>query len=310
MWFVGSRDTHVFFCIFLSSFLDAEKTHRARLPSLSQDKQDALVETEARLTWLFTEEIMHGLLRSGPITQSVIRYIEAQLKKKNPFVDFPTTMFIPLAFVKNQRESRRMFFEQLEKHDKTPYRLVRVGDCFYASDNGSNSFALPLGRVAEQEASQGKDDDDDEEEEEMSLFDGEGLNITTDRRKQTRRHYRKSSSDSDGDTVHGKEQDEEEEQQSDEFCQGLGISILEPETPDEDDSHTTTKPEPARPPQLYWLLLIPQAQHVQIYFYSKMQQAVNRSEIIRVTKSMVNEVMERTNKMVLLQYLHETRRCR
>ncbi|GAN01005.1 hypothetical protein MAM1_0004d00434 [Mucor ambiguus] len=278
-----------------ASFLDAEKTHRARLPSLSQDKQDALVETEARLTWLFTEEIMHGLLRSGPITQNVIRYIEAQLKKKNPFVDFPTTMFIPLAFVKNQRDSRRMFFEQLEKHDKTPYRLVRVGDCFYASDNGSNSFALPSDLLAEQEADkQGRGEMD----ETMSLFDGEGLNITTDRHKKT-------SSDSDSGTVHGKEEDEE--QQSDEFCHGLGISILEPETPDEDDSHTV-KPEPVRP-QLYWLLLIPQAQNVQIYFYSKMQQAVNRSEIIRVTKSMVNEVMERTNKMSLLQYLHETRRC-
>lgn len=281
------------------SFLDAEKTHRARLPSLSQDKQDALVETEARLTWLFTEEIMHGLLRSGPITQNVIRYIEAQLKKKNPFVDFPTTMFIPLAFVKNQRDSRRMFFEQLEKHDKTPYRLVRVGDCFYASDNGSNSFALPSDLLVGQDADQ---DDEDEMDETISLFDGEGLNITTDRRKKA---SSKTSSDSDSGTVHGQE---DEEQQSDEFCQGLGISILEPETPDEDDSHTV-KSEPVRP-QLYWLLLIPQAQNVQIYFYSKMQQAVNRSEIIRVTKSMVNEVMERTNKMSLLQYLHETRRCR
>lgn len=276
--------------------MDAEKTHRARLPSLSQDKQDALVETEARLTWLFTEEIMHGLLRSGPITQNVIRYIEAQLKKKNPFVDFPTTMFIPLAFVKNQRDSRRMFFEQLEKHDKTPYRLVRVGDCFYASDNGSNSFALPSDLLA---------DATDDKEDNVSLFDGEGLNITTDKRKKSNN---KISSDSDNGSVHGEDEEEEEEQQSDEFCQGLGISILEPETPDEDDSHTV-KPEPVRP-QLYWLLLIPQAQNVQIYFYSKMQQAVNRSEIIRVTKSMVNEVMERTNKMSLLQYLHETRRCR
>ncbi|KAG1062214.1 hypothetical protein G6F42_027476 [Rhizopus arrhizus] len=107
---------------------------------------------------------MHGLLRSGPITQNVIRYIEAQLKKKNPFVDFPTTMFIPLAFVKNQRDSRRMFFEQLEKHDKTPYRLVRVGDCFYASDNGSNSFALPSDLLAEAA---------DDKEDNVSLFDGE-----------------------------------------------------------------------------------------------------------------------------------------
>lgn len=234
-----------------------------------------MVETEARLTWLFTEEIMHGLLRSGPITQNVIRYIEAQLKKKNPFVDFPTTMFIPLAFVKNQKESRRMFFEELEKHTNGPYRLIRVGDCFYASDNGTNA------NIAPQQDVLGDDED--------SLFDGEGLNITTDnpRRK-----------------IGGGEQG------SDEFCEGLGISILEPETPEEDEAEVEViKEEPLRP-QLYWLLLIPQAQNVQIYFYSKMQQSVNRSEIIRVTKSMVNEVMEKTNKMSLLKHLHDTRRCR
>lgn len=259
--------------------MDADKTHRARLSSLSQDKQDALVETEARLTWLFTEEIMHGLLRSGPITQNVIRYIEDQLKKKNPFVDFPTTMFIPMAFVKNQKESRRMFFEELEKQNNSPYRLVRVGDCFYASDNGANSNLVSHRDLLEE-----ADDDDG------SLFDGEGLNITTDS------SLKKKSVNS-------------EEQGSDEFCEGLGISILEPETPDEEELDGNNKEEPVRP-QLYWLLLIPQVQNVQIYFYSKMQQSVNRSEIIRVTKAMVNEVMERTNKLSLLQYLHDTRRCR
>ncbi|EIE85658.1 hypothetical protein RO3G_10368 [Rhizopus delemar RA 99-880] len=225
-----------------ASFLDVDKAHRARLPSLSQDKQDALVETEARLTWLFTEEIMHGLLRSGPVTQNVIRYIEAQLKKKNPFVDFPTTMFIPLAFVKNRRDSRRMFFEELEKHNNTPYRLLRVGDCFYASDNGHLSSQL------------------DEAKDGESVFDGDGLNITAN----------------------------DEEESNDEYCQGLGISILEPETPEgekEEETEAVVKQEPIHP-QLYWLLLIPQAESVQIYFYSKMQQSVNRSEIIRVTKSM------------------------
>lgn len=234
------------------------------------------METEARLTWLFTEEIMHGLLRSGPITQSVIRYIEAQLKKKNPFVDFPTTMFIPLSFVKNQKESRRMFFQELEKHNSTPYRLVRVGDCFYASDNSKMTTFESEHEVLD---------------EEKSDFDGSGLNITTEPQA-----TKKEGCD---ETVNT--------QGSDEFCQGLGISILEPETIDDDTG--TIKQEPIRP-QLYWLLLIPQAQSVQIYFYSKMQQSVNRSEIIRVTKSMVNEVMERTNKMSLLQYLHEERRCR
>ncbi|RCI07190.1 hypothetical protein CU098_010732 [Rhizopus stolonifer] len=266
-----------------SSFLDVDKTYRDRLLSLSQDKQDALVETEARLTWLFTEEIMHGLLRSGPITQSVIRYIEAQLKKKNPFVDFPTTMLIPLTFVKNQKESRRLFFEELEKHDSTSYRLIRVGDCFYASDNGVSNTIL---------SHQGDDNklEDNDTNYGISLFDGEGLNITTEP-SIDRTHI------------------SDEEQDSDEFCQGLGISILEPEISEEEEIDKNQEDEGTAKTQLYWLLLIPQAQNVQVYFYSKMQQFVNRSEIIRVTKSMVNEVMEKTNKLSLLQSLNNTRLC-
>ncbi|KAI8997741.1 hypothetical protein BDB01DRAFT_902076 [Pilobolus umbonatus] len=260
------------------SFLDTEKSHRVRLPSLSQDKQDALVETEARLTWLFTEEIMHGLLRSGPITENEIRYIEAQLKKKNHFVDFPTTAFIPLTFVKNQKESRRTFFEELEKVNNTPYRLIRVGDCFYASDNGTSTTTnyIHKNKLTDSET-------------ELS-YDVLGLNITTEEKK-------------------GSQSTTPGEQGSDELCQGLGISILEPDIADDESMLTISKVQEPTHPQLYWLLLIPQAFTVQIYFYSKMQQFVNRTEIIRVTKTMVNEVMERTNKLSLLQHLHDTRIC-
>lgn len=257
----------------IRSFLDDDKAHRARLPSLGQDKQDALVETEARLTWLFTEEIMHGLLRSGPITENAIRYIEAQLKKKNPFVDFPTTMFIPLAFVKNQKESRRIFFEEIEKQNNTPYRLIRVGDCFYASDNESEPMHISLRHNMDEEG---------------YMFDGYGLNITT--------------------SIRRERQSDDDDRSNDEYCEGLGISILEPEI-SEENTRQIVKQEPVHP-QLYWLLLIPQAHSVQIYFYSKVQQSVNRSDIIRITKSMVNEVMERTNRLILLQHLHDSRICR
>lgn len=239
---------------------------------------------------------MHGLLRSSPITQNVIRYIEAQLKKKNPFVDFPTTTFIPLAFVKNQKDSRRMFFEELEKHNSTLYRLIRVGDCFYASDNSTSSSFVQI---------QPDDTLNEDVENGSSIFDGEGLNITTHHQDDNKRIIL-----GDDDSESDASEDSEEEGSNDEFCQGLGISILETETPDEEDGAATVRhQEPVRP-QLYWLLLIPQAHSVQIYFYSKMQQSVNRSEIIRETKSMVNDVMERTNKMSLLQYLNDTRRCR
>ncbi|KAI8369527.1 uncharacterized protein BYT42DRAFT_538912 [Radiomyces spectabilis] len=260
-------------------FLDTEKTYRPNLSSLTRDKQDALIETEARLIWLFTEEIMHGLLRSGPITQSVVRYIEAQLMKKNPFVDFPTTMFIPLVFVKNQQLSRQIFFEELEKVRNMPYRLMRVGDCFYASDHDA-LHTEPLPSTMELEPHY-----DDELD---------GLNISME-----------SSGKADNNSSQGGS--------SDEFCQGLGISILEPETVlDEEasrDADGDRETADVMRQQLYWLLLIPQRENVQIYFYSKMQQSVNRSEIIRVTKAMVNDVIRRTNKLVLLQELHETRIC-
>ncbi|KAL0090268.1 hypothetical protein J3Q64DRAFT_1808741 [Phycomyces blakesleeanus] len=255
-------------------FLERGTSHRASLSSLTRDKQDALVETEARLNWLFTEEIMHGLLRSGPITQSVIRYIEAQLMKKNPFVDFPTTMFMPLVFAKNQTSSRQVFFEELEKNRSTPYRLIRVGDCFYASDNGALNLDLLSGndRFSHDGSETYRDD---------------GLNLSIDQ----------------------KNHPENDQAGNDEFCQGLGISIFEPETPEEDEIIETSTIADPMSQQLYWLLLIPQVQSVQIYFYSKLKQSVNRSEIIRVTKAMVNEVLERTNKIVLLQNMHDTRVC-
>lgn len=213
---------------------------------------------------------MHGLLRAGPITQSVVSYIEAQLMKKNPFVDFPATMYMPLVFVKNQSLSRQVFFEELQKNRSTPYRLVRVGDSFYASDNSTSSFKDHFSRVNDHASS----------DEQHSRTNGQKKHIDS------------------------------EQGTGDEFCQGLGISIFEPEIPDETETASVGDTIDSMQQQLYWLLLIPQMQSVQIYFYSKLQQSVNRSEIIRVTKAMVNEVMERTNKLVLLQRMHDTRICR
>ncbi|KAI8327471.1 hypothetical protein EDC96DRAFT_531823, partial [Choanephora cucurbitarum] len=267
-----------------TTFLDIDKSHRAKLSSLSQDKQDALVETEARLNWLFAEEIMHGLLRSGPITQNVVRYVETQLRKKNPFVDFPTNTSIPLAFVKNQKESRRMFLEELEKFSNTHYRLIRTGNCFYAHDNGTL-------KNLEYHSNNDLLSNDDTKSDCNSLFDGEGLNITT-----------KPDADEALTKLY-----ESEEQEDDEFCQGLGISILESELSGDINNHD--EKEGVNESQLYWLLLIPQAQNVQMYFYSKMQQFVDRSEIIRITKSMVNDVINKTNKLSLLQSLNDTRLC-
>ncbi|CAO3632420.1 unnamed protein product [Cunninghamella echinulata] len=290
----GCPTTNVSIYHQLNSFLKNEKLYHSELSSLNQDKQDALLETESRLTWLFTEEIMHGLLRSGPITASVIKYVESHLMKKNPFVDFPTTMFMPLVFVKNQQQSRETFLAELEKARNTPYKLIRVEDSFYACDDSS------LASVDMTNKSSGYDEEE---------YDIEGLNISID-------------------PMFTKIAPQKQKNSDDDYCQGLGISIMNNENDEdedvENDEETNSEDktdmdehhiinevrnEDLIQEQLYWLLLIPQKQSVQIYFYSKLQQSVNRSEIIRMTKAMVNEVMERTNKLVLLQSLHDTRIC-
>lgn len=222
---------------------------------------------------------MHGLLRAGPVSEPVVRYIESQLMKKNPFVDFPTTITIPLSFVKNQNQSRRVFLEQLEHNTTSLYRLVRVGNCFYASDNGFFS--------ANYDAVTGDDP--------PGVIDSydEGLGIST---------------------YNPDENIQKEEEATaaghDEFCEGLGISIFEPAFGDDDTVEEEDPEEQSTSQQLYWLLIIPQAHTVQVYFYSKMPQSVNRTEIIRVTKTMISDIMERTNKLVLLYHMNDTRICR
>lgn len=224
---------------------------------------------------------MHGLLRAGPVSEAVVRYVEAQLKKKNPFVDFPTTIFMPLVFVRNQQLGRKFFFEQLETTGGTPYRLVRVRECFYASH---------------------EHDHQPQHQHPKQLYD-ELPPVSADN---------KAVSLLSGDTPFSDPYPETSS--SDDFCQGLGISImddpdLEEEPPLEQDEPPAEPAPVVKQQLLYWLLIIPQAHSVQIYFYSKVPQAVNRSEIIRVTKALVNDIIDRSNKKVLLQYLHETRMC-
>ncbi|ORX62606.1 hypothetical protein DM01DRAFT_1330735 [Hesseltinella vesiculosa] len=274
-----------------SSYLESKKKYAAQLANLSLDKQDAILETEQRLIWHFTEEILHCLLRAGPVTATSIGYVEKQLMKKNSFVDFPTTMSIPLVFVKNHNKSRCTFLSELEKVTNAPYRLVRVDDAFYAQNMFDASSALDFPSSMHDPTDQPHDDE----------FHLEGLNISLDLGKSM--SPRETAS------------------KNDDFCQGLGISLMEPESDDngvnslgllgiDDDHHgevLSATTDQQTQSQLYWLLLIPLRQSVQIYFYSKVQLPVNRSEIIRVTKNMVKDVMERTNQLVLLQALHNTR---
>ncbi|KAJ2955540.1 hypothetical protein NQZ79_g8467 [Umbelopsis isabellina] len=259
------------------SLVDAMRSKPTCFDSLSRDKQEALAETEARLLWLLTEEIMHGLLRSGPVNQPVLDYIESQLKKKNPFVDFPTSMLVPLTFVKRPRLGRRIFLDQLAKDRHSPYPLSRVGDYFYVNEDIKPSDMKDF----------------------MITEPTTPITPLTD-----------SDLTTQGLMIRGIDQDQvdAEENGGDEFCQGLGISIIAPtEQSGLDDEPSEAYQVSHR--QLYWLLLIPQPHSVQIYFYSKSFQSVNRSEIIKHTKIKISEVLERTNRLILLHDLEETKLC-
>ncbi|KAI9264092.1 hypothetical protein BDA99DRAFT_463016 [Phascolomyces articulosus] len=289
-----------------SSLFDNENEYREALSGLSTEKQDALIETKARLAWLLTEEVMHGLLRAGPVTDVVVRYIQSHLMKKNPFVDFPTTMVIPLVFVKDQQMSRRVFLEQLERNAMTPYKLVRVGDCFYATDQKEYTDIFDAGDSYFYRSSETTSQHQHQPQEGADFFMDLGIEVYSDKpshpQQQTLQQQQQSS----------QQQENVAGSPNDEFCEGLGISIMEPDIFSDEENPTSTNNMVDHQQvyqQLYWLLIIPRSQTVQIYFYSKMPQSVNRSEIVRMTKVMINDAIERTNKLVLLQHLNATRVC-
>lgn len=258
------------------SMIDSMRSKPTCFNSLTKDKQEALAETEARLLWLLTEEIMHGLLRSSPVNQPVLDYIESHLKKKNPFVDFPTSMLVPLTFVKRPKLGRRIFLEQLAKDRHTPYPLSRIGDYFYVNEDIKPADLKDI-TIAEPTTP---------------------ITPLTDSDLATQ-----------GLMIRGADNNEVEEGGNDEFCQGLGISILTPPERNGFDEEPLEGNQVSHR-QLYWLLLIPQPHSVQIYFYSKSFQSVNRSEIIKHTKIKISEVLERTNRLILLHDMEETRLCR
>lgn len=257
--------------------IDTMRSKPTCFNSLTRDKQEALAETEARLLWLLTEEIMHGLLRSGPVNQPVLDYIESQLEKKNPFVDFPISMEVPLTFVKRSKRGREIFLEQLAKDKHSPYPLSRIGDYFYVNED--------IKPLSMREA------------------------VTTTEPTTPLTPLTDSDLTTQGLGIRVPDVNEVEDDGGDEFCQGLGISIVTPPEQSEFEDDPLEGNQVSHR-QLYWLLLIPQQHNVQIYFYSKSFQSVNRSEIIKHTKVKISEVLERTNRLILLEDMAESKLCR
>jgi len=263
---------------------ESAKENLPQLDSLTVDKKEALLETRDRIDWLLKEEIMHGLLRSQPVEKSVLSFIQKQLKPKNPFVDFPTTFSVPLSFVRRKQGQDR-FLEEFSKADMSPFSLNQVEDCFYISEdeekgeslvaadnNGATSLMFELDNFGDNEQFNAQEEAYDDEDDDDYTDDGDAL------------------------------------------CQGLGISIY---TLDEDDTVPDNSDQTVKSikrnvvhKQLFWLLLIPQENSIQMYFYSKAVSAIERSNIIRHVRSCIIQISERVNKLILLDELYETRRCR
>ncbi|KAI8877045.1 hypothetical protein K501DRAFT_199034, partial [Backusella circina FSU 941] len=100
----------------------------------------------------------------------------------------------------------------------------------------------------------------------------------------------------------------DEDLNSDGFCDGLGISISREENP----GVSKPIPDPNTPLSrrpLYWLILVPHENFVQIYFYSKVHFFSSVNEIIDPIREKINAVQQRTNRLALLNYLQDTRIC-
>lgn len=241
--------------------------------SLTTDKQEALAETRHRIDWLLREEIMHGLLKSQPVEKLVLSYIQAQLKHKNPFVDFPTTFNVPLSFVNDEKGQER-FLKEFSKTNMSPYSLNQVEGCFYISEDEERSEPIIVNSMSDFDSNR--------------ISENSSLNILEDT-------YDDNYPDEDSD-----------------ICQGLGISIYSLDENDTKLDHQNVKSVKRHVvhKQLFWLLLIPQETCIQMYFYSKAVSAIERANIIKHVRNCIIQISEKVNRLVLLDELCYLRSCR
>ncbi|CAB4378804.1 unnamed protein product [Rhizophagus irregularis] len=250
----------------------AFESTKENMDSLTTDKQEALAETRHRIDWLLREEIMHGLLKSQPVEKLVLSYIQAQLKHKNPFVDFPTTFNVPLSFVNDEKGQER-FLKEFSKTNMSPYSLNQVEGCFYISEDEERSEPIIVNSMSDFDSNR--------------ISENSSLNILEDT-------YDDNYPDEDSD-----------------ICQGLGISIYSLDENDTKLDHQNVKSVKRHVvhKQLFWLLLIPQETCIQMYFYSKAVSAIERANIIKHVRNCIIQISEKVNRLVLLDELCYLRSC-
>jgi hypothetical protein len=202
-----------------------------------------------------------------------LKHIEMELSNPTPYVDYQTSMTMPLYFVKNNVESRLIFMDELEKdcggEGNRKYKLKRLQDRFYVSEDSRYNIG-----------------------DEIS-FSNSGSPV---------------AQDTPTTPLIENEVYIDEDLNSDGFCDGLGISISREETFGTSkvtpDSNTPLSRRP-----LYWLILVPHENFIQIYFYSKVHFFSSINNIIDPIREKINTVQQRTNRLALLNYLQDTRMC-
>ncbi|KAG0236180.1 KICSTOR complex protein szt2 [Actinomortierella wolfii] len=267
---------------------------RQQFASLDSMQQEAIAATESRLEWMLKEEIMHGLLNVAPVTPDILAFVEAQLKTNSAFVKFPTSLTVPLVFVKTSR-GRDIFAQELRRVDADPYELHQIQEYFYltekASTNGSLSDTLT-------DNSTSLDESEGREHEQDQL---KSATATKDSCNSGRFESAETSND---------------------LAQGLGIVLLSPSeqarlaqssgSQSSSAADTSSKSAFARAknqPRNFWMILIPRANYVQLYFFSKILSEEQCTKLIEDARQVVSNLCVRVNQLTLLQSLNETRRC-
>ncbi|CAG8503793.1 2965_t:CDS:10 [Ambispora gerdemannii] len=274
-----------------ASRFEHDKSRSTFKSVFSQDKIEALEETQSRIEWLLKEEILHGLLKSHPFDSILLKYVQMQLESNKQFLDYPTAINMPLSFVRRMKGQEK-FLQEFQKADMSPYSLNQVEDCFYLSENAEVD-ELSSEHITKEPSNildiSMDNNPKSEDVLEQSVSKGSDLNI--------------SYNDSGGEyTYNG----------GDDLCGGLGISFDSPETINSNAGQKTFDSLDKRNSlvnQKFWLLLVPREFNIVIFYYSKIVTAAKRNEIIKYVQNCIEKVLKRVNQLVLLDELNETHRC-
>jgi len=241
------------------------------LPEVSLDKQEALLETKNRIEWLLKEEVMHGLLQFQPITESILRYVETQLRTKNPFVEVPTHTAMPLAFVSPQL-GQILFLQEFMKANKFtyPYVIKNLGGFFYITEDTRKR----KGKLGSSDTKE-KMKSTDQEAMTYELSHSLGISI------------------GDHDNTSSEEEEVEDDNDKDEGEESF-------------DSSLDNEPSKLR----FWLIVTLRQSSVQLYYYSKTVLGMERATIMRCIRKAIQDVCERVNRLILLRMLREKHRAR